>query len=365
MRRYFLILWIIGFKSVDAAIEIKDFWDVKNCVFGNAKFSEKKDRFRVEYNIIRTKEGAPVENEFCIFEGVKSMFTPLSYYELSRLDDKRLALEAPRTVKMLKREVERMKKRGKKQRALEYGYLVPIFMDIIFPKIKPYAAQPKAVLEALSKKENLICDIIYPVEVFQNAMFISSIVATRKPGEEPGTSLEERTKWKGGAFEISWSEVLPEKFQKGILYEGTTRRLEDIEKVRVDYILLDSLCLFPRYTPPSEEGELEGWTRKATPYLISNFYWRKDMFDSFMEVGYFASFFAKYIFPRIQKRIEIPARFKKEGFVITYYTEAGINGVTVWATAEGLDEKWKGARQIITWDEALPESVKKIVGKGS
>jgi hypothetical protein len=341
--------------------EIKNFWDVRNCVFGNASFSNLEKKFRVEYSIIRTETGAPRENEFCIFDGAKGIFTPLSFYKLTRLEDKRLTLDAPRTVKMLKREVEKMKETGRKQRALEYGYLVPIFMDIIFPKIKPYAAQPEAVLKAVRGREGIVCDVIYPVEVYEDRILISSIVATRKKGEKPGTSLEEQIQWKGGPFEVMWSEVLPEQYKTGVYYEGTKRGASDFKKVRIDYKLLDSLCSFPVYTPPKKEGGLEGWVREAGPYTISNFYWRKDMFNSLMEVGYFASFYAKYIFPRIQKKVEIPSRFKKEGFLVTYFTEAGINGLTVWAQAEGHGEKWVGSKQLITWEDALPQAVKKIV----
>jgi hypothetical protein len=263
-------------------------------------------------------------------------------------------------VKALHREVERAKTTGRKQRAMEYGYFVPIFMDVIFPKITKYAEPPKAILDALSKTGDLLTDVIYPVDVTASEMSISSLIATRKPDENPGTSLEQRKQWSGGAFEISWAEVLPEEFGQGVHYDGTARTVESVEKVRIDYTLLDSLCVFPRYYPGMEAEQLDRWVRKSTPYTISNFAWRKDMFKSLMEVGYFASFFAKYIFPRIQKKVEIPSRFQKEGFVVTYYTEAGISGVTVWATAEGLDEKWKGSRQLIPWNEALPENLKKM-----
>lgn len=361
MRKYGSIIWGIFIFNFVYGMEIKNFWDAKNCVFRDASFSETEDKFRVDYTVVRTPEGTLVPNQFCVFDGAKDMFRPVSFYEPTRLDDKRLSLEAPRTVKMLAREVERSKEWGEKQRALEYGYLVPIFMDVIFPQITKYAEPPKAIIEVVSKREGLIPDIIYPVDVLPSEMTISSIIATRKPGKKPGTSLEEMKQWSGGAFEISWAEVLPEAFKRGIYYEGVSRPLvvEKIEKVRVNYGLLDSLCIFPLYFPAKSEGELDKWIRKATPYVISNFAWRKDMFNSLMEVGFFASFFAKYIFPIIQKKIEIPDRFKKEGFVVTYFTEADINALTLWATAEGHDEKWKGARYTITWDEALPPNVKK------
>ncbi|MBI4723166.1 MAG: hypothetical protein HY769_09290 [Candidatus Stahlbacteria bacterium] len=362
MKRYnFIIVGIFIFSSV-FGVELKDFWDAKNCILRDAAFSEGEANCKVDYTVLRTPEGAAIGNEFCVFDGSKEMFTPLSYAEPSRLDDKRLSLEAPRTVKQLQRGVERAKETGEKQRALEYGYLIPIFMDVIFPAIKKYATPPQAILDALSKNEGLIYDLIFPVEVSNSDMRISSTVATRKPGEKPGTSLEEQTRWHGGAFGVPWSEVLPAQYQGGRYYEGTARAVETMKNIRISYNLLDSMCIFPRYFPGKEEGEMDRWVRKATPNVVCNFAWRKDMFNSLMEIGYFASFYAKYIFPIVQKKVEIPERFKKEGFLLTYFTEADINALVVWATAEGLDEKWKGARYVIPWDEAMPEILKKDYG---
>ena len=361
MKKYYFIMVSIFMLSSGWGEEVKDFWDAKNCVFHDAGFSEDENSFIVDYTVVRTPEGTAVGNQFCMFDGNKEMFTPLSYNEPTRLDDKRLSVEAPRTVKMLYREVERAKDVGERQRALEYGYFVPIFMDVIFPQITKYAEPPKAIFDALTK-EGVIYDIVYPVEVSTSDILVSSIVATRKPGEKPGTSLEENKRWSGGAFGISWTEVLPEQFKGGVYFEGTPRatQSQNLKKIRIDYKLLDSLCTFPKYIPGQEEGEMDRWSRKASPYIISNFAWKKDMFNSFMEVGFFASFFAKFIFPRIQAKVELPDRFKREGYTITYFTEADINGVTIWATAEGLDEKWKGKREIITWNDALPENIKNI-----
>ena len=236
MRGYNFILCSIFISNFVFGVEIKDFWDAKNCIFRDAAFSEKEATFMVDYTVLRTPEGAAIGNEFCVFDGSKEMFTPLLYAEPTRLDDKRLSLEAPRTVKLLQRSVEKSKETGEKQRALEYGYLIPIFMDVIFPAIKKYATPPQAILEALSKNEGLLYDIIFPVEVTNSDMHISSVVATRKPGEKPGTSLEEQTRWRGGAFGVPWSEVLPAQYQGGTYYEGTARAVETMKNIRINYL---------------------------------------------------------------------------------------------------------------------------------
>ncbi len=331
MKKYISILFcVVAISGAVWAVQIGDFWHAKRSCIGSIKFASKPKEYVAENIIILEPEVSG--SEFCVLAGAKEAFTP-------------------------PREMERIELQ--KQGGLNFGYFIPIFMDQIFPKVKPYAKPPSSVTDRFSAGDSVFYIIIYEVKVNIDNILVSSKLVTKKRGEKI-TSVIDKIRWQSGPFEVLWSEVLPEELiidRFGLGEEGKRSR-EKGERVRMDNAQLDSLCRFPYFNPSTVKG-IESWEREPLSGGMYRLTWKKDMFTSSMEAGYFSSFFVKYIFPRIQARVEIPSRYGEAGYFLKYFTEADVNGVTIRPIATGLDEKWEGKHITLSWDEAMPEELKR------
>ena len=270
-------------------------------------------------------------SELCIIVGDKKVFMPTK--EMGRIEIQR-------------------------QGGLNFGYFIPIFMDQIFPKVKIYAKPPSSVTDLFSGTDTVFYSIIYEVQINVDNILVSSKLVTKRRGEKI-SSIIEKVRWQSGPFEVLWSEVLPEELVLvGIIGEEEKRSRDKRERVRMNNEQLDSLCRFP-YFKPTTNRRIETWEREPLSGGMFRLSWKKDMFTSSMEGGYFSSFFVKYIFSRIEARIEIPNRYTGgEGYFLKYLSEAELGGITIRPIVTGLDEKWEGKSVTLPWDEVIPEELK-------
>lgn len=330
MRRYFFICAVpvvltTIFISVVSWAQIKDFWAAKRLCIGSVSFTSRPGEYVAE-NIIVPKPDVP-GGEFCVIIGDKDMFKPV--IEMSRVE-------------------------LQQQSGLEFGYFLPIFMDQIFPKVKVYAQPPKAITDQYSMTDTSFYNIIYKVSIQADNILVSSNLVTKRKGEV------EKMRWQGGPFEVLWGDVLPEELVIPRLGAEPEKRARGTqERVRMDNVQLDSLCRFP-YVKEVETRGLEGWEAKPLTGGMARLTWKKDMFTSSMEAGYFSSFFVKYIFTRLESKVEILPRYKEEGYFLRYLSDADVSGITIRPIVTGPEgERWEGKYLTLSWDEAMPEELKK------
>ncbi len=331
MRKYiFIVFCITATCGIALGETVRDFWHAKQLCIGSIQFTSKPKEYIAE-NIMVLEPEVP-GSEFCVLVGDKEVFSPSG--EMGRIEIQR-------------------------QGGLEFGYFIPIFMDQIFPKVKVYAKPPNSVTELFSTGDTIFYNIIYEVKLSVDNILVSSKLVTKKRGEKI-PSIEDKIRWQSGPFEVLWGEVLPEDLiiESTLSGDEEKRSRDKRERVRMDNAQLDSLCLFPHFRPPTNR-RYETWERKPLSGGMYRLTWKKDMFSSSMEGGYFSSFFVKYIFPRIEAQVEIPSRYQgEEGYFLKYLSETKLGGVSVRPIITGLDEKWEGKSIMLPWDEALPEELK-------